>query len=160
MRDVLPKRTGHDTVRLVAPLGKDAPVPEASICYRQHAVVTQTNSSRRVLTSSPKVSHIPATPLSAQRIGLARWQADGTPSDKAPKALDETPLQQGSKGACSFESGGSSGSIGVQFAGTGCFCAASLRVWRLSPSFRGTALSSGRVLTTSPKVWRSALYGH
>ena len=40
MRDVLPKGTEHDTAQLVAPLGKDAPVPEASICYRQHAVVT------------------------------------------------------------------------------------------------------------------------
>ena len=98
MRDVLPKRTEHDTAQLVAPLGKDAPVPEASICYRQHAVVTQTSSSRRVLTSSPKVSHIPATPLSAQRIGLAWWQADGTPSDKAPKALDGTPSDKAPKG--------------------------------------------------------------
>ena len=97
MGHVLPKRTGHDTVRLVAPLGKDPLVPEASILYRQHAVVTQTNSSRRAPTSSPKVSHIPATPLSAQRIGLAWWQADGTPSDRAPKALDGTPSEKAPK---------------------------------------------------------------
>ena len=59
--------------------------------------MTQTSSSRRVLTYSPKVSHIPATPLSAQRIGLAWWQADRTPSDKAPKALDGTPYEKAPK---------------------------------------------------------------
>ena len=117
MRDVLPKRTGHDTVRLVAPLGKDAPVPEASICYRQHAVVTQTNSSRRVLTSSPKVSHIPATPLSAQWIGLAWWQADRTPSDKAPKALDGTLSDQAPKGLAPLSLGGLLEAFGLQVLG-------------------------------------------